>query len=172
MNEINSKAEDNFQNYRIRFKSVKCQSDNKTVITKYCYLKTVSRKVVTFNFGLKFLVPYTRPIYSHTIFYYRYHNDVMEQFSVKLLTPKNLKLVQLLTDMIKSKAPHLIHKYPFEGDCELKNFTTDLDFVDKATMLCPEGTYRLDVSLFFNGSATFNFSGSAEVKSPLKESFG
>ena len=177
--ETESKAEDNFKNYRIRFKSVKCQSDNKTILTKYCYLKPVSRNVVTFNFGIKLLVPYTRPIFGHIIIYYRYGTIFRQIIDTKRLEGCAIfdgadtnPLIRIIIDMIKTKAPNLIHNCPYEGDWELKNFTLNMDIVDKTTMLFPEGIYRLDLFIFFNDSSTFNFSGSSEVRSPLKESFG
>jgi hypothetical protein len=158
---------------------VKCQSDNKTIITKYCYLKAVSRKVVTFNIGIKFLVPYTKPFYGHSIFYYRYGTIFRQIIDVKKVEVCGIldgvdtnPLIKLLIDMIKNAAPHIIHNCPYKGDLDLKNFTFNLDLMDKATMLFPQGTYRIDTSLFLNGNSTFNFSGTCEVKSPLKESFG
>jgi len=139
----------------------------------------VSRKIVTSNVGVKLLVPYTRPIYGHTIIYYRYGTIFRQIIDTKKLEACAIldgvdtnPLVKLIVDTIKNLAPHLIHKCPYEGDWDLKNLTTDLDLVDKATMLFPEGIYRLELFVFFNDSSTFNISGTAEIKSPLKESFG
>lgn len=40
-----------------------CECDNKTVRNFFCYLKAVSRIIVTLNLGLELLVAYTKPIY-------------------------------------------------------------------------------------------------------------
>ncbi|KAL7014215.1 hypothetical protein ACKWTF_015807 [Chironomus riparius] len=71
LHKIQSKNQENFV-YGVRYKSVQCESDNTTIMTKYCFLKPVSRKVVTVNVGVKLLVPYVKPIYGHTIVFYRY----------------------------------------------------------------------------------------------------
>jgi hypothetical protein len=162
----------------IRFRSVKCTSDNITILVKYCYLKAVSRKIVTLNLGLKYLVPYTKPLYVKSIFYYRYGTIFREILKVESETCSAYEealtnpLSKVLMDMLKSRAPHLIQPCPYNGDWDLTNFTMDLNLVDKASMIFPEGIYRIDLSLNFNGSITYNFTGSAEIKSPLKESFG
>jgi len=74
--------------------------------------------------------------------------------------------------MLKNKAPKLIHNCPYSGDWDLKNFTLNLDLIDRATMMMPQGTYRADFSFYVGDIKAFNFTGSAEIKSPLKESFG
>lgn len=173
---INSKNEDNFN---IRFKSVKCSSDNKTIITKFCYLKPVSRKIVTLNVGLKLLVPYTKPINGHLIIYYRYGTIFRQIIEIKkheicstFFGDDVNPLIKLVVQMIKSKAPNSIHKCPYTGDWNLRNFTLDLELMDRATMLFSQGIYRADISFYLNDKNTFNFTGMAEIKSPLKESFG
>ena len=177
--EIQSKSEDNFQYFGVKFKSVKCQSDNLTVYTKYCYLKAVSRKIVTFNLGVKLLVLLKKPFYGHGVVFYRYGTIFRQIIDVKKLEFCSIldgsdtnPFVKLMIVMLKIQAPHLIHKCPFNGDWDLRNFTVDSNLMDKVSMLFPEGTYRLDISAFINEKISFNFSGTADVKSPLKESFG
>ena len=176
LSEFHSKPQDN---YGIRFKSVKCQSDNKTIMVKYCYLKAVSRKIVTFNVGLKYLIPHIKPLYLHAIFYYRYGTIFRQIIDLKKLEVCAIldgadtnPLIKLIIDMVKRKAPKMIHKCPYTGDFDLRNFTVDLDLIDKATMFFTEGTYRLDISFFFNDTKSLNVTGMAEIRSPLKESFG
>jgi len=179
LNKIQPKVHDNFQNYGIRFKSVKCQSDNKTILIKSCYLKPVSRKVVTFNFGIKLLVSYKKPFFGHSILSYRYGTIYRQIIDMKKLEVCAIldgvdthPMVKLIIDFMKSIAPKSVHKCPYEGDWDLRNFTINMDLFDRTSMLFPEGTYRIDTSVFFNGSTTLNFSGEAEIKSPLKGSFG
>lgn len=57
-----------------RFKSVKCKTDNETMILKYCNIKAYSRKIVVFNLGVKILKTLKRPIYIQTVLNYRYGN--------------------------------------------------------------------------------------------------
>lgn len=173
------KNEDNYQNFGVRFKSVKCQSDNKTIFKKFCFLKPLSRKIVTFNAGFKLLVPYTKPVFGHTIIYYRYGTIFRQIIDTKKLeicailnNEDTNPFVRLMIDMLKSRAPNLIHKCPFNGNWDLTNFTVDMDLMDKVSMIFPEGTYRLDISFFLLDQLTVNFTGMADVKSPFKESFG
>ena len=177
--ETQSKGEDKFNMFGFRFKSVKCKSDNKTIITKYCYMKAVSRKIVTFNVGVKLLVPYKKPFYCHGLAFYRY-GTIFRQI-IELEKREMCSLIEgaaqnplgkLLFDVIVRRAPKLIHKCPFSGDWDLRNFTIDLDLVDKVTMMTSQGTYRLDLSYFLNNSSTFNITFMADIMSPMKESFG
>ena len=177
--EMKTKVEDNFNSIGLRYKSVKCQSDNTTIFVKYCYLKAISRKVVTFNIGIKFLVPYTQPFYAKGMVFYRYGTifrqiiDLKTQEICSMLEGVDVNpLIKFLNDELMRKFPKLVHKCPYSGDVDLRNYTSDMEFVDRATMLLPQGTYRFDFSYFFNNSYTFNLTGVAEVKSPLKESFG
>lgn len=173
---IYAKFEDNFH---IRFRSVKCSSDNKTIVTNFCYLKAVSRKIVTLNVSLKLLVTYAEPIEGHLIIFYRYgtifrqiieikRHEICSTFFGDDVNP----LIKLVVQMIKNKAPNSIHKCPYSGDWSITNFTLDMEILDRATMLFPQGIYRADIAFYLSNSNTFNFTGMAEIKSPLKESFG
>ena len=164
--------------HSIRFRSVKCRSDNTTIFVKYCYLKAVSRDIVTLNLGTRYLVPYTKPFYVRSVFSYRYGtifreiiNTQCEACALVEGAEKN-PLIKALHGMLRSRAPKLVTNCPAIGDWDLKNFTMDLNLVTSASMIFPEGIYKIDVTSFYNGSASYNFSGTAEIKSPLKESFG
>lgn len=122
----------------VRFKSVKCQSDNITVVIKYCYLKAVSRKIVTLNFGIKLLVPYTKPYYIHSVFFYRYGTIFREIIDTKKLEICGIldgldtnPLVKLVVDMMKSRMPeNILHKCPYKDDWGFNNFTLNTDIAD------------------------------------------
>jgi len=168
----------NFTN-GVRFSSLKCKADNKTTLIKFCYLKAVSRKIVTFNLGVKFLVPFVKPSFGHTIVYYRYGTIYRQIIEIKKFELCEIldggdtsPLIKLFIDMLKSRSPHLIHKCPYDGDWDLTNFTMNMDLINGASMFFPQGTYRGDFSVYINNSWTFNFSAAAEIKSPIKESFG
>ena len=176
--EIQSKNDKNFTN-GARFSSLKCEADNKTILVKFCYLKAVSRKIVTLNFGVKLLVPFVKPYFGQVILYYRYGTIFRQIIDVKkfeicaILDGNDTNpLIKLILEMLKSRAPNLIHKCPYEGDWDLRNFTMNTDLIEGASMLFPQGIYRSDFSLYINDSRTFNISGNFEIKSPLKESFG
>lgn len=164
--------------HSVRFRSVKCTGDNKTIFVKYCNLKAVSRKIVTLNVGLKYLVPYMKPLYAKSVFYYRYGTIFREILKTEVESCSAFEGAQInpaskvLIDMFRSRSPHLIHSCPYYGDWDLKNFTMDLDLINKTSMVVPEGIYKTDFALYINGSITYNFTGTIEVKSPLKESFG
>lgn len=66
-----SKSNNNFD-HGTRFKSIKCECDNKTLEINYCYLKAISRRIVTANVNVKILVPYVKPYYVQFILYFRY----------------------------------------------------------------------------------------------------
>jgi len=176
--ETQSKNDGNFV-YGVRFKSTTCEADNKTILTNYCYLKAVSRKIVTFNLGLKFLVPYKKPFFGHIILYYRYGTIFRQIIDTKVFEvcvnvdgSDTNPFVKLVIDFIKNQAPNTIHKCPYKDDWELKNFTLNMDLIDKASKIFPQGIYRWDFSAYLNDIKTLNVSIIFEAKSPIKESFG
>lgn len=61
--EANSAKTSNTYNFGVRFRSVKCSTDNHTVLVKGCYLKPYSRKVVTLNLHGTFGKPLIKPWY-------------------------------------------------------------------------------------------------------------
>jgi len=176
--EIQSKNDKNFI-YGVRFNSIGCNADNKTFVVKYCYLKPVSRKIVTFNFGVKVLVPLTKPYYGHSVIYYRYGTIFRQIIDTKkfeicaILDGGDINpLIKLIVEMIKSRDPTLLHKCPFIGDWDMMNFTMNTDIIDRASMLFPHGIYRGDLSIYINDSNALNVSVVCEIKSSIKETFG
>ena len=139
----------------------------------------MSRKVVSLNLDIEFLIPFTKPFYLQGLVYYRYGTIFRQIIDTKKIeicgvvdgVDTNL-LIKLLIDMIKSEIPDLVHKCPYTGDFELKNFTFNMDVIDKATMTFPQGIYRYDFFLYIHDVSSLNVSTIVEVKSQLKESFG
>ncbi|KAL7014213.1 hypothetical protein ACKWTF_015805 [Chironomus riparius] len=176
--EINSKNQENYIE-GLRFKALSCNADNKTLFIKYCYLKAVSRKVVTSNVGMQFLVPFVKPIYLQTIVYYRYGTIFRQIIDTKKVEIcgiiENIEtnpLIKIIFDMIKNKVSNLIHKCPYTGALEVNNFTFNTELMNKTTMVFPQGIYRFDYFYFLKDASSLNVSGIVEVKSHLKESFG
>lgn len=175
--QIQSKSQDNFT-YGMRFRSLYCQSDNETMITRYCYLRPLSRKTVTFNVGVTFLVPLTK-FYVRMIIYYRYGTifrqvlDINDFDFCNLFDKPNINpLMKLVIDMMRNRVPKVFHKCPYVGEWDLKNYTVVLEFLDHTSMLFPQGIYKVDTLIIFNGSIIHKTITTIEAKSPLKESFG
>jgi hypothetical protein len=173
-----SKTKENF-NFGVRFKSVQCQSDNKTISTNFCYLKALSRKVVTLNIGIKFLVTYKKPYYIQAEILYRYGTIFRQVIDLKkneicsILEGVDINpLGKIIIDMIKTNYPDIIHKCPYSGDWGFTNFTLNVDLFNSATMIFPEGTYRIDISVLRGNDETFKVSLVFDNKSYIKESFG
>jgi len=108
--EIYSEDQENFIG-GVRFKSIKCEVNNKTILVKYCYLKAISRKVVTYNVGVKLLATYTKPFLIHTTFYYHYGTIFRQIIDTKKLDLYGIlagvdtnPIIKLLVEMIKNKA--------------------------------------------------------------------
>ena len=174
-----SKSTDNY-NYGGRFKSIKCQTDNRTLIMRYCYLKALSRAVVILNIGLTFAVPYTKPYYVQLILNYRYgtiFREVIDSHQQEwcgiMSGAETHQWIEYIIGYLRKSAAALYHKCPYVGDLDLKNVTIDTENYNKhQSRIFPEGTYRLDVIIFQNEAQTGKFSVSLENKSPVKESFG
>lgn len=173
-----SKNQESFTN-GLRLKSIKCQADNQTMQVKYCFLKALSRKVVTFNIGVLLLIPFDKPYYLQIVIFYRYGTIFRQVIDTKRIEVCGLMngidtnpLIKLFVDMINNQAPNVLHKCPYTGDFDLKNFTFNTDIIDKNTMIFPQGVYRCDYFVFLNEASTLNLSAVGEIKSKLKESFG
>jgi len=171
------KSKINKQEYGTRFKSISCESDNKTIVIKYCYLKPFSRKVVAANIGFKFLVPFDK-FYIHMIFNYRYGNifrpvmDTKPQEWCGLMHSTNMNpLIKLMFDGIKSSVPNLFHECPYTGDLDLVNITTDFSKSGDHQMF-PEGTYRIVTMIIKDDIQSAKITADDEIKSPRRESFG
>jgi hypothetical protein len=162
-----------------RFNSIKCQADNTTIIFKYCYMKAISRKMVTMNIGVKFLVPYTKPYYVQFILNYRYgtiFRQVIDTHQYEwcgiMSSGESNPFIDGIISVLRNAAPGLFHKCPYEGDMDLKNVTYDGAAFDHHAKTFPQGTYRIDVFVFKNEKQTVKVAVNFEVKSALKESFG
>ena len=175
---IDSNSTDNYVD-GARFKSIKCQADNITILFKFCFMKAISRKMVTMNLGVTFLVPYTKPYYVQFILNYRYgtiFRQVIDTYQCEwcgiMSGGETNPFIEGVINVVKSAAPALFHKCPYEGEMDLKNITYDGASFDHHTKTFPQGTYRIDIIVFRNEKQTVKLLITFEVKSPLKESFG
>ena len=174
---VSSKPKDEYV-FGTRFKSVKCEADNITVILKYCYLKAISRRIVTFNFGVKILIPYTKPFYVQSILSYRYgtiFRSVIDSKQVEwcgfMSGTEVHPFFKLTIDQLRKSAPSLFHNCPYDGELDLKNVTVN-ELYREGAFGFPEGIYRMEILIFRNEGQTFKIIIIYEVKSPLKETFG
>lgn len=177
-NEVTSKSTNNYVD-GARFNSIKCQADNTTIIMKYCFMKAISRKMVTLNIGVKFLVPYNKPYYVQFVLNYRYgtiFRQVIDTHQYEwcgiMSGGETNPFIEGVISVIKDAAPGLFHKCPYEGDMDLSNITYDGNAFDHHAKTFPQGTYRIDVFVFKDGKQTVKLFINFEVKSQLKESFG
>ena len=175
---IDSKSTDRYAD-GARFKSIKCQADNTTISFNYCFMKAISRKMVTLNLGVKFLTPYTKPYYVQFILNYRYgtiFRQVIDTHQYEwcgiMSGGESNAFIDSIISALKNAAPSLFHKCPYDGIMDLRNVTYDGNTFDDHTKLFPEGTYRIEVFVFKNQKQTVKLSIIFEVKSQLKDSFG
>jgi len=160
-----------------RFQSVNCQANNSTLIVNYCFVKAISRKVVTLNIGLRLLKPVNKPIYVQLTLNYRYGLIYREVINTKkqnwceIMDGKSTHLYMTQTiNQIKGDAPHLIHKCPYDGEIEIKNLTID---ENKSLDVFPEGFYKLSLLVFDKSDDPFfKLNLTVQVKSFIKESMG
>lgn len=171
------RSQQNF-NSGSRFKSIKCEADNKTIFLKYCYLKPISRQTVLIKLGVKFLVPYTN-FYVQMILNYRYGNvfrqaiDAKPQEWCSVMDGKSTHpYLKYVINQLKTSTPELFHKCPYEGELDIQNMKIDNNSCDNYTQMVPTGTYRSDVIIFRNQTQTMKLMVVLDVKSSLKESFG
>jgi hypothetical protein len=175
--EVSSKSKDEYLE-GLRFKSAKCESDNTTISIKYCYLKAISRRIVSFNLGLIFLIPYTKPYYVQMILSYRYGTIFRTVIDTKrvewcgFMTGSNVHpYFKLSVDQLRKSASILFHKCPYDGEIDLKNVTVN-ELYNSGPFNFPEGIYRSDIIIFRNDKQTLKVTNVCEVKSSLKETFG
>ncbi|KAL7011866.1 hypothetical protein ACKWTF_014496 [Chironomus riparius] len=167
----------NSYNDGTRFQSIECISNNLTATIAYCYMKAVSRKVVTLNVGVKLTKPINKPIYVQFIFYYRYGIIYHEVINTKkqewcgIMDGKSAHPMILQTlAQIKATAPGLFHKCPYEDLVELKNVTID---DTKSFDVFPAGHYKTSVLTFDkNEDPFFSMNLTHQIKSSLKETMG
>ena len=160
--------------FLVRPKSIHSQSDNKTVLIKYCYLKAYSRIIVTVNFGLKFLVPVKKPIYIQLIFKYRYgtiFRQIIDTKQIEWCGVMEGAETNPLLKVIISAIPQFYHKCPYEEDLDLLNVSYT-NFFPKESETFPEGIYRNNGYIIKNNITILRFDLDLEIKSPRKESFG
>ena len=160
--------------FLVRPKSIHSQSDNKTVLIKYCYLKAYSRIIVTANLGLKFLVPVTKPLYIQLIFKYRYGTIFRQIIGTKQTEWCGVMEgadTNPLVKIIISAIPQFYHKCPYEGELDLFNVSYTNFFPTESNMF-PEGTYRINAYIFKSNITILRLDLDFEIKSPRKESFG
>ncbi|KAL7011865.1 hypothetical protein ACKWTF_014495 [Chironomus riparius] len=160
-----------------RFQSIECKANNSTALVTFCFIKAVSRKVVTLNVGVKLLKSFNKPLYVQFIVNYRYGLIYREVINTKkqewcgVMDGKSAHpLLLQIVAQIKGSAPSLFHKCPYEGDVELKNVTLD---DQKAFDVFPAGNYKTSVLTFDkNENLIFSMNLTNQVKSAIKESMG
>ena len=164
--------------FNLRPKSTHCQSDNETIMVKYCYIKPLSRRVVAAYLGLKLNVPLTKPFYVQLIINYRYglkfhpviDTKKIEWCSVMEGSDTN-PLIKLFANHLKEKTPKLFQKCPYEGDLDFQNISVITEDLKEAEIF-PEGTYRSNFIIFKNNKTVLTVDADSEFKSPVKENFG
>lgn len=171
----------NNENFRAgtRFKSLKCESNATVVKNRFCYLKPVSRQVVTLNIGASCLIPINKPAYGQVIINYRYgtiYRQVLDTHPLEwcgiMDGSATHPLLALLIEQLKGSAPKLFQKCPYYGDIDVYNVTIDRSKNIQKSSIFPEGTYRGELSFTKDGLQIFKVILSFELKSNLKESFG
>lgn len=175
--EVSSKPKDEYL-LGTRFKSVKCEADNSTILLKYCYLKAVSRRIVNLNIGVKILIPYTKPYYVQMILSFRYGTVFRQVIDTKqiewcgFMSGSNVHpYFKLTVDQLRKSASSLFHKCPYDGEIELKNVTVN-ELYSESAFGFPQGIYRFYLFIFKNGKQTFKITTDSEIKSPIKDTFG
>lgn len=175
---INCKNNENFRN-GTRFKSIKCDCNTTIATVKYCFLKPVSRQVVTLNVGVIIHTAVVKPIYTQLVIHYRYgtvYRQVLDTHPLEwcgiMDGSATHPLMALIIEQLKGSAPTLFHKCPYIGDLDLSNVTIDRSKNVHKSSIFPEGTYRGELSFAKNEILIYKVTLSFELKSPLKESFG
>jgi len=175
--EVSSKPKDEFL-IGTRFKSVKCEADNSTILLKYCYLKAISRRIVHLNLGVKLLIPYTKPYYVQMILSFKYGTIFRQVIDTKqiewcgFMSGSNVHpFFKLTIDQLRKSASSLFHKCPYDGEIDLKNVTVN-ELYSEGAFGFPQGIYRVDILIFRNKTQTFKVIADSENKSPIKDTFG
>jgi len=159
------------------FRSVKCSTDNYTVLLDRCYLKAYSRRIVTLNIVGTFGVPLRKPCYFQFVLFYRYGNIYREVIDTKkrewcaiMDGVQTHPYINLIISHLKNSAPKLFHKCPYEGQHNLYNITVN---EDKAITVWPQGYYKMMITTYnLTKNLVFQMDLRFEVKSELKESMG
>ena len=166
--------------FNLRPKSTHCESDNKTVMIKYCYIKALSRRVVAAFLGIKINVPVTKPLYVQLIINYRYglkFHQVIDTKQIEwcsVMDGNDIQLnplIKLFVNNLKEKTPKLFQKCPYYGDLDFQNISVITDDL-KDSEVFPEGTYRSNLIVYKNNKKILTVNADSEFKSPVKENFG
>jgi len=171
-----AKSADKFNNGS-RFQSIECKADNSTASVKYCFIKAISRRIVTLSVGIKVLKSFHKPLNVQIILYYRYGLIYREVINTKkqewcdLMDGKSTHVYfSHAIAIVKGNAPGLFHKCPYDSDVDVKNITVD---DNKSFDIFPEGFYKTSLLFFHKGNKpAFSLNITSQVKSPLKESLG
>lgn len=177
-NKVSTKSTDRFTG-GARFKAVKCENDETSINITYCFLKPVSRSIVTLNVGAKLLVPYKKPLYVQILLNYRYGTifrqiiDTHQQEWCEIMSGnESNKFIAYFIELLSKSAPTLFHECPYDGEINLRNVTINPETYGQKARIFPQGDYRLDLIVFQNDKQTVKVSIILEIKSRLKESFG
>ncbi|KAG5666726.1 hypothetical protein PVAND_014738 [Polypedilum vanderplanki] len=158
-----------------KWKAIKCQADNKTIVLRYCYLKAYSRYVSTANIGITLKTPIVKPFYCQMIVNYRYGTIYRQYIDTKqrelcsflsgvdghpLMTTSLASVFDSVFDMI--------HECPYSGDLDFRNITyNDMGgHMESENMLIPRGTYRFDNIFYKNGKRVFYHNLTIEFTQP------
>lgn len=161
-----------------RLHSTACKSNNSIIVVNYCYMKAISRRLVTLNVGVNILKSLKKPIYIQMILYYRYGLIFREVINTnkrewcEIMNGKSTHLfITQSIAQIEASVPVLFHKCPYEGLLEFKNMTID---EKKAFDVFPEGTYKTATMIFdkIDNDAIFSINSTFLIKSHIKESLG
>lgn len=174
-----SKPKEDFR-VGVRFKSLECESDNVTIVIKYCFLKAVSRRVVFLNVGMTHKKPLTKPYFVRFIFFYKYgtiYRQIMDTHENEVCSimdghPTNplIDLTFEKLNMTKEAAP-IFRKCPHDKDLDLHNISVPTRIKNKGTIF-PDGVYRIDLYLYKRNMTILKLKIEYENKSGLQESFG
>jgi len=164
--------------YVVRPNGINCEADNQTVLMKYCFLKPISRYIVTASMGFKYLIPLKKPIYVQMLMLYRYGTIFRQIIDTKqnewcgfMEGAETFPLIRMMTGHLNSTVPQLIHKCPYEGELDLFNFTLS-NGSPPESQIFPQGYYKLVVIVFKNNRTIVTVKIKGEITSDLKETFG
>lgn len=162
---------------RSRLKAGYCQADNETIVVQYCYIKAVSKLVVTAHVSLKILIPLDQ-VFLQFILNYRYGLvyrpviDTKPQDWCAIMKGANTNpYIKLIIDTIKDTASSAIHECPYADEFHLDNLTLNYDRVDPSAVF-PAGNYRLETVVFRDKKEVLRMIVEEEIKSPRRETFG
>ena len=164
--------------YGVRPNGINCEADNQTVLMKYCFLKPISRYIVTVNLGFNYLIPLKKPIYVQMLMFYRYGTIFRQIIDTKqndwcgiMEGAETNPLIKMMTGHLNSTVPQLIHKCPYEGELDLFNFTLSNGSPTQAEIF-PQGYYKLVVIVSKNNRTIVTVKIKGDITSSLKETFG